>query len=138
MTRAEIRLYEWLFHVCVAAPSAAESSAAPADDKAAEEAAKAALRKAAAARAEANLDAEESDDENDEVLDSKTESRDPIDSETVLANALVETSVGRTPGTHYQFERLGYFVIDKDTTDDKLVINRAVTLKESSVKRKMK
>jgi len=35
------------------------------------------------------------------------------------------------PLTHYQFERIGYFTVDKDTTDEKLVFNRTVGLKEA-------
>jgi len=31
----------------------------------------------------------------------------------------------------FQFERTGYFTIDPDTTDDKLVINRTITLKDT-------
>ena len=31
----------------------------------------------------------------------------------------------------FQFERLGYFCIDKDTTDEKLVINRTVNLRDT-------
>ena len=34
-------------------------------------------------------------------------------------------------GEQYQFERLGYFCVDPDTTADKLVFNRTVTLKDS-------
>ncbi|CAN8001255.1 unnamed protein product [Ixodes hexagonus] len=34
----------------------------------------------------------------------------------------------------FQFERLGYFCVDQDTTPDKLVLNRTVTLKEDSGK----
>jgi glutaminyl-tRNA synthetase len=37
-------------------------------------------------------------------------------------------------GTGYQFERLGYFCVDPDTTTDKLVFNRTVTLKDSWAK----
>ncbi|CAE5963402.1 unnamed protein product [Arabidopsis arenosa] len=37
-------------------------------------------------------------------------------------------------GDKFQFERLGYFVVDKDSTPEKLVFNRTVTLKESSSK----
>ncbi|EFH64913.1 predicted protein [Arabidopsis lyrata subsp. lyrata] len=37
-------------------------------------------------------------------------------------------------GEKFQFERLGYFVVDKDSTPEKLVFNRTVTLKESSSK----
>ncbi|XP_038705358.1 glutamine--tRNA ligase, cytoplasmic-like [Tripterygium wilfordii] len=34
-------------------------------------------------------------------------------------------------GDSYQFERLGYFVVDKDSTSEKLVFNRTVTLRDS-------
>ena len=50
----------------------------------------------------------------------------------VVKNALIEPSVRWTAaGTHYQFLRLGYFVVDPDTTADKLVFNRVVDLKSS-------
>lgn len=53
----------------------------------------------------------------------------------VLENALIEPSVKFTAaGTHYQFLRLGYFVVDPDTTPDKLVFNRVVGLKDSWAK----
>ena len=53
----------------------------------------------------------------------------------LLANALVEPSLkdART-GDKFQFERLGYFAVDKDSTDDNLVFNRTVTLKDSWAK----
>jgi glutaminyl-tRNA synthetase len=35
------------------------------------------------------------------------------------------------PGDKFQFERLGYFTVDKDSTTDHLVFNRTVTLKDS-------
>jgi glutaminyl-tRNA synthetase len=35
-------------------------------------------------------------------------------------------------GDKFQFERLGYFAVDPDSTPGKLVFNRTVTLKESS------
>jgi glutaminyl-tRNA synthetase len=35
------------------------------------------------------------------------------------------------PYEHYQFERLGYFVVDKDSTSERLIFNRTVTLKDS-------
>jgi len=38
------------------------------------------------------------------------------------------------PGMSYQFERLGYFCVDPDTTDKLLVFNRTVTLKDSWAK----
>jgi glutaminyl-tRNA synthetase len=49
--------------------------------------------------------------------------------------AQVEPSLaGRPAGTHLQFERLGYFVVDKDSTADRPVFNRTVTLKDSWAK----
>lgn len=53
----------------------------------------------------------------------------------IIENALIEPSVKFTAaGTHYQFLRLGYFVVDYDTTPDKLVFNRVVGLKDSWAK----
>jgi glutaminyl-tRNA synthetase len=34
-------------------------------------------------------------------------------------------------GTHFQFQRLGYFVVDKDTIDSNLVFNKTVGLKDA-------
>ena len=54
-------------------------------------------------------------------------------------NALIEPSVKYTaPGTHYQFLRMGYFVVDKDSTPQKLIFNRSVGLKDSWAKVKDK
>jgi glutaminyl-tRNA synthetase len=53
----------------------------------------------------------------------------------MLAGAFVEPSLrDAAPGTHYQFERLGYFVVDPDSTVDRRVFNRAVSLKDSYAK----
>ena len=53
----------------------------------------------------------------------------------VLPRAYVEPSVkGAAAGSKYQFERLGYFSVDKDTTPGKLVFNRAVTLADTWAK----
>ncbi len=53
----------------------------------------------------------------------------------VLPTCYLEPGVkGAAPGTTYQFERLGYFCVDKDATADKLVFNRAVTLQDSWAK----
>jgi glutaminyl-tRNA synthetase len=38
----------------------------------------------------------------------------------------------------YQFERLGYFAVDPDTTPDKLVFNRTITLKDTWAKEAQK
>ena len=55
------------------------------------------------------------------------------DSERVVTGALVEPGVeGTPPGTHYQFERLGYFFTDPvDSRGDRLVFNRTVTMRDS-------
>ncbi len=53
----------------------------------------------------------------------------------VKANAKIEPSVkGAAPNTHYQFERVGYFNVDLDSTSDKLVCNRTVQLKDTWAK----
>ena len=57
------------------------------------------------------------------------------DSLEVLADCRIEPSVaGAPPGSRYQFERLGYFCVDPDSTDEKLVLNRTVTLKDTWAK----
>ena len=54
------------------------------------------------------------------------------DSLKIMTNAMVEPSLlDGTTATRYQFLRKGYFCIDKDSTTDKLVFNRTVTLKEA-------
>ncbi|HCR12681.1 glutamine--tRNA ligase/YqeY domain fusion protein [Solidesulfovibrio sp.] len=53
----------------------------------------------------------------------------------VIPEALVEPSLAALPvGERVQFERLGYFCVDKDSTPQKRVFNRAVALKDSWVK----
>jgi len=42
--------------------------------------------------------------------------------------------VGAQAGTRYQFERQGYFCVDPDSTPDKLVFNRTVTLRDTWAK----
>ena len=55
------------------------------------------------------------------------------DSVTIMENALIEASIrDEALGTRFQFVRNGYFITDpKDSTEDKLVINRIVSLKSS-------
>ncbi len=63
--------------------------------------------------------------------------RSYIDPESikVLKNCKVEPAVkDLTIGTRFQFERTGYFTIDPDTTNEKLVINRTATLRDSWAK----
>jgi glutaminyl-tRNA synthetase len=53
----------------------------------------------------------------------------------VIENAKLEPSVaGAEPLNRYQFERLGYFCVDRDSTAEKLVFNRTATLKDSWAK----
>jgi glutaminyl-tRNA synthetase len=53
----------------------------------------------------------------------------------VLTAALVEPALAATaPGTAVQFERQGYFCLDRDSTPDKLVFNRTVGLRDTWAK----
>jgi glutaminyl-tRNA synthetase len=53
----------------------------------------------------------------------------------LVQNAWVEPSVaGASPGSRFQFERLGYFCVDPDSKPDRLVVNRTVTLRDSWAK----
>lgn len=53
----------------------------------------------------------------------------------VVSDCYIEPSVaGAEPGTRYQFERQGYFCVDTDSTPEKLVFNRTVTLRDSWAK----
>ncbi|MDQ2664754.1 MAG: glutamine--tRNA ligase/YqeY domain fusion protein [Gemmatimonadota bacterium] len=53
----------------------------------------------------------------------------------VIANAKVEPSVlTDAVGSRYQFERTGYFVKDRDSSDSRPVFNRTVTLRDSWAK----
>ncbi|MCC6366039.1 MAG: glutamine--tRNA ligase/YqeY domain fusion protein [Bryobacterales bacterium] len=49
--------------------------------------------------------------------------------------ARIEPSVrGAAPGSRFQFERLGYFCVDKDSTPEKLIFNRTVGLRDTWAK----
>ncbi len=53
----------------------------------------------------------------------------------VLSDCRVEPWLaGAEPGQRYQFERLGYFCVDPDSTDAKPVFNRTVTLRDTWAK----
>jgi glutaminyl-tRNA synthetase len=53
----------------------------------------------------------------------------------VLQGCQVEPSLlGAAPGSRFQFERQGYFCVDKDTTADRLVFNRTVALRDTWAK----
>ena len=53
----------------------------------------------------------------------------------VLTHCKIEPGVrSATPGTRFQFERLGYFCVDPDAAAEKLVFNRTATLKDTWAK----
>jgi glutaminyl-tRNA synthetase len=61
------------------------------------------------------------------------------DSLKIIKNAKAEKSLAHAkPGEHYQFLRLGYFCLDKDSGNGKLVFNRTVTLKDTWAKEQKK
>jgi len=53
----------------------------------------------------------------------------------ILHDCKLEPSLAGAPmGSRYQFERLGYFCLDKDSTPGKPVFNRTVTLRDTWAK----
>ncbi|HPT42414.1 MAG TPA: glutamine--tRNA ligase, partial [Paludibacteraceae bacterium] len=57
----------------------------------------------------------------------------------VLTNCYVEEYLRTAkPLDHFQFQRIGYFNVDADSTEDKLVFNRTVSLKDSWAKEQNK
>ena len=53
----------------------------------------------------------------------------------ILKSCKLEPSLTQTtPGSRYQFERLGYFSVDTDSSEEKLVFNRTVTLRDTWAK----
>lgn len=54
------------------------------------------------------------------------------ESETIIPTAYAEEWLAKAkPGEHYQFQRVGYFTVDKDSTPDHIVFNRTVSLKDT-------
>jgi len=73
-----------------------------------------------------NEGAEEQEEEKDFVNQLNPNSLE------VLADCLVEPSLaGAASGSRYQFMRKGYFCVDPDSTSDKLVFNRIVSLRDT-------
>src|SRR5262249_27873567 len=58
----------------------------------------------------------------------------PESLQTVAAAELEPSLASATPGSGYQFERLGYFCVDPDSAPSKLVFNRTVALKDTWAK----
>jgi glutaminyl-tRNA synthetase len=69
-----------------------------------------------------------------------TDNLTPNSLEIVTAAKLEPSLADAAPGSRYQFERLGYFAVDKDSKDSKdsaarkLVFNRTVSLKDAWAK----
>ena len=71
---------------------------------------------------------------NPDSEDNFLEAMNPLSLE-VLSDCMLERSLADVPvGTTVQFERLGYFCADPDTTNDSLVFNRTVPLRDSWAK----
>jgi glutaminyl-tRNA synthetase len=61
------------------------------------------------------------------------------ESEVIVPGALVEPSVATAGrGARFQFERVGFFAADADSSDSRLVFNRTVTLKEAKDRKAIK
>jgi glutaminyl-tRNA synthetase len=53
----------------------------------------------------------------------------------ILTNCKLEPSLAKAkPGSRFQFERLGYFCADTESTEGKLIFNRTVSLRDDWVK----
>ena len=53
----------------------------------------------------------------------------------VLSNCMIEPSLKEArPLTRFQFERLGYFCVDEDSSEDNLTFNRTVSLRDTWAK----
>ncbi len=58
-----------------------------------------------------------------------------LNSLEVLKSCKLEPSIANAgPGSRYQFERLGYFCVDPDSSAKKLIFNRTVTLRDTWAK----
>ena len=63
-----------------------------------------------------------------------TANLNPHSLETLPAAKLEPSVAGATSGSRFQFERLGYFSVDADSTSEKLVFNRTLGLKDTWAK----
>jgi len=65
------------------------------------------------------------------VIDALKQMKNP-DSLEIRENCYVEQYIADTkPMDHFQFQRIGYFCTDKDSTPDHLIFNRTVSLKDT-------
>jgi glutaminyl-tRNA synthetase len=81
--------------------------------------------------------------ENPEEVEAGKDFLDNVnfDSLSIIENCKLEPGISDAKvAEKFQFERIGYFCVDPDSTDDKLVFNQTVTLRDSwqKIKQKMK
>ncbi|KAJ4765954.1 Glutamine--tRNA ligase [Rhynchospora pubera] len=69
--------------------------------------------------------------ENPSELEDWLGDLNPHSKEIINDAYAVPSLAGASIGDKFQFERLGYFAVDLDSTDKKLVFNRTVTLRDS-------
>jgi glutaminyl-tRNA synthetase len=70
--------------------------------------------------------------ENLNAIDDDFKNHINEDSLVLNYKAAVEPSLkGAKIGETFQFERIGYFRVDEDSTDEKLVLNRTITLRDT-------
>ncbi len=75
------------------------------------------------------------EDPNDVPEDQEfTANLNPNSLETLTAAKLEPSLASVKPGDRYQFERLGYFCADRDSTSEKLIFNRTVQLRDTWAK----
>ena len=76
--------------------------------------------------------------EPDDFSEGKTFINNLNPSSLQIVTAFIEPEfINTNPLSNYQFERIGYFCIDKDSTSDKLVFNRTVALKDMWTKKQI-
>ncbi|XP_068643603.1 glutamine--tRNA ligase-like [Aristolochia californica] len=72
--------------------------------------------------------------ENPAELDDWLADLNPLSKEVIPEAYAVPSLCSAVMGDKFQFERLGYFAVDPDSTPEKLVFNRTVTLRDSYTK----
>ncbi len=73
---------------------------------------------------------------NPEDVDEDGDYKDALNPESLeVVTGRVEPSLAGAPaGSRYQFERMGYFCVDTESTEERLVLNRTVALRDTWAK----
>jgi len=74
---------------------------------------------------------ENPDTDGDDFIQNRNQDSLKINNQAKLESSLQNAK----KGIHYQFLRNGYFYIDSDSTEEKLIINRTVGLRDSGGKK---